>query len=94
MAGSYNHVVTDAGDFCDNESFVGMIGNLGDAYEMAEEMYGMIWYLVSERTEPRAAVERARLNYKVGRVFASHVEKEKNLPNIVVCSHCDSLVVK
>lgn len=28
-----------------NESFCGMVENLGDAYETAEECFGMIWWL-------------------------------------------------
>jgi hypothetical protein len=34
MAGSYNHIVNNKGDLLNNERFVGMIENLGDAYEM------------------------------------------------------------
>lgn len=75
MAGSYNHAVTDTGDFRDNGSFVDMIDNLGDAYEMAEEMYGMIWYLASASTDPCELVETARKNYEIGMVFASRVKK-------------------
>jgi hypothetical protein len=45
MAGSYNHIVNNKGDLLNNERFVGMIENLGDAYEAVEEMYGMIWWL-------------------------------------------------
>lgn len=45
MAGSYRHATTDASRFRNNESFCDLVENLGDAYETAEEMYGMIWYL-------------------------------------------------
>jgi hypothetical protein len=45
MAGSYSHIVDNNGRLLSNEDFIDMIENLGDAYEMAEEMYGMIWYL-------------------------------------------------
>lgn len=48
MAGSYNHVVTKNGNLVSNESFVNMIENLGDAYEMTEELFGMIWWLAAE----------------------------------------------
>ena len=45
MAGSWAHMTTKSGRLRDNESFCGMIENLGDAYEAAEECYGMIWVL-------------------------------------------------
>ena len=68
MAGSYKHATTDAGNLRSNESFVQMVGNLGDAYEMAEEMYGMIWVLARRAApdDPAAAVEGARQNYRDG----------------------------
>lgn len=68
MAGSYEHATTDAGNLRDNESFTGMIENLGDAYEMAEEMYGMIWWLAShvEGADTKEIVEQARQNYGEG----------------------------
>ena len=47
MAGSWRHMTMDDGRFRDNESFCDMIENLGDAYEAAEECYGMIWYLAA-----------------------------------------------
>lgn len=79
MAGSYNHAVNHEGDgqlLC-NEQFAGMIENIGDAYEMAEEMYGMIHFLAEQiRTfsadehgndvSLRGIVEEARLNYRIG----------------------------
>lgn len=63
MAGSYNHCVTASGRLLSNERFVGMIENLGDAYEAVEEMYGMIWYLAHGDAK---RVEEARLNYELG----------------------------
>jgi len=68
MAGSYKHATTDAGKLRDNKSFVGMIENLGDAYEMTKEMYGMIWVLARRATpdDPASAVEEARQNYRDG----------------------------
>jgi len=48
MAGSYNHVVTDAGNLASNELVVGMLENGGDVFEAVEEMYGMIWWLAAE----------------------------------------------
>ena len=63
MAGSYEHATTDDGKLRSNESFVGMIENLGDAYEMAEEMYGMIWWLADGDA---AKVRDARNNWDFG----------------------------
>jgi hypothetical protein len=63
MAGSYNHRVTDSGQLSNNENFVDMIGDLGDACEAVEEMYGMIWYLAQGNAE---LVEVARRNYQMG----------------------------
>lgn len=63
MAGSYNHVVNHKGQLLNNENFVNMIENLGDAYEMAEEMYGMIWFLADGSANK---VEAARKFYIVG----------------------------
>jgi len=48
MAGSFQHMTTKSGKLRSNESFTGMIGNLGDAYEAAEECYGMIWFLAEQ----------------------------------------------
>ena len=48
MAGSWQHMTTKSGKLLNNENFCGMIENLGDAYEAAEECYGMIWYLASQ----------------------------------------------
>lgn len=47
MAGSWNHMTTRSGKLRNNETFAQMIENLGDAYEAAEECYGMIWWLAS-----------------------------------------------
>lgn len=71
MAGSYNHATTKKSKLRNHESFVGMIENLGDAYEAIEEMYGMIWYLANEISSGSAwladqLVERARVNYLAG----------------------------
>ncbi len=45
MAGSWQHMTTKSGKLRNNETFCDMIENLGDAYEAAEECYGMIWWL-------------------------------------------------
>jgi hypothetical protein len=86
MAGSYSHATTRSGNLRSNESFVGMIENLGDAYEMAEEMYGMIWALAYEAVRYagsptptpealRATVERARLSYERGLEIAREANR-------------------
>jgi hypothetical protein len=80
MAGSYNHIVTDSGNLRDNESFVGMIENLGDAYEMAEELYGMVWFLAhrlypNDGPAQRDVVETARRNYQAGLVVAQEANR-------------------
>jgi hypothetical protein len=75
MAGSYKHAVTRSGNLRSNESFVDMIENLGDAYEMAEEMYGMIWYLANREHDVKAAVEGARQNYKRGLEIAREANR-------------------
>jgi hypothetical protein len=48
MAGSWQHMTTRTGKLLNNENFTGMIENLGDAYEAAEECHGMIWWLAGE----------------------------------------------
>ena len=63
MAGSYAHVIEDDGRFVNNETFVEMIENLGDSYEMAEEMFGMIWFLAGGDFD---RVEEARQRYQEG----------------------------
>jgi len=84
MAGSYKHVVTQNGNLRSNESFVDMIENLGDAYEMAEEMYGMIWYIAyhfgapgAPLSEVKAIVEVAQKNYKEGLEMAKEVNRQR-----------------
>jgi hypothetical protein len=47
MAGSWRHMTTEQGELLNNENFCGMIENVGDAYEAAEECFGMIWWLAS-----------------------------------------------
>jgi hypothetical protein len=74
MAGSYNHIVDRRGNLLDNERFVGMIETLGDAYEMAEQLYGMVWWLAFnlelDAQDAREVVEQARLQYRRGLEFA------------------------
>lgn len=71
MAGSYDHVVDKKGNLLDNEAFIGMVENLGDAYETVEEMFGMIWWLacMAQDAPPMSAadlVESARQQYAIG----------------------------
>lgn len=70
MAGSYNHITDNQGNLIPNEDFPDMIENLGDAYEMAEEMYGMIWWIAHMGHDavmtPEDLVEMARRNYVLG----------------------------
>lgn len=80
MAGSYNHVTTRTGNLRDNDSFVQMIENLGDAYEAVEEMYGMIWHLAHNEDawlNPAGAVEEARQNYKKGLKLAKNTPHKR-----------------
>ena len=63
MAGSYAHIVTKSGKLRAPGKFIGMIENLGDAYEMAEELYGMIWLLAAGDAD---LVEDARKRYSEG----------------------------
>jgi hypothetical protein len=81
MAGSYNHVTTRSGNLRDNDSFVQMIENLGDAYEAVEEMYGMIWYLANIDAPPEGLpamrVEEARENYKEGLKIAKNTPHKR-----------------
>ena len=77
MAGSYNHATTKNGRLRSNESFVDMIENLGDAYEMAEEMWGMIWVLAQQADDPIAAVEDARQRWNEGRPAFDALEEKK-----------------
>lgn len=48
MAGSWNHMTTKNRKLLNNENFCGMVENLGDAYEAAEECFGMIWWLADQ----------------------------------------------
>lgn len=63
MAGSYRHVVDDAGRLLGPEYVAGTLENDGDVYEAVEQMYGMIWYLADG--DP-AKVERAERYYRWG----------------------------
>jgi hypothetical protein len=64
----YNHIVDPEGRFLDPDNFSGRVGSLKEAYEMAQEMYGMIWWLAAAFKENciDLDVEDARQNYKQG----------------------------
>lgn len=74
MAGSYNHVVGKTGKLLSNTNFVDMIENLGDAYEMAKDMYGMIWYLANGNVD---MVEEAKVNVELGIRLSPGVQRER-----------------
>lgn len=83
MAGSYGHATTHDGKLRSNESFVGMVENLGDAYETVEEMYGMVWFLAealsqgsSGSVESPVYVELARTHYQHGLSVSPGIEVE------------------
>lgn len=54
-------MTTRKGKLRNNATFGGMIENGGDAYEAAEECYGMIWWLARERA--RTVVENPSRSY-------------------------------
>ena len=72
MAGSYNHAVNRRGQLRSPQHMTIATETPGDAYETIEEMYGMIWFLASDRRvgsdawSPAEWVEQARLNYQDG----------------------------
>jgi hypothetical protein len=67
-------MTTRQGKLRNNESFCSMIENLGDAYEAAEECYGMVWYLAArlaaihagEQGQARYWVKAAEEHYQDG----------------------------
>lgn len=75
MAGSWEHMTTRSGKLRSNETFTGMIENLGDAYEAAEQCYGMVQFLAERLagldTEPcrlsrQEWIGEAREYYRTG----------------------------
>lgn len=71
MAGSWQHMTTSKGKLLNNERFCGMIENLGDAYEAAEECYGMVQYLAGQLADLTGAsrqdiIREAEGHYKDG----------------------------
>jgi hypothetical protein len=70
-------MTTRKGKLLNNENFCGMIENLGDAYEAAEECFGMVWWLAARwaddvATDPVSRellldiIARAEANYREG----------------------------
>lgn len=71
MAGSWAHMTTKSGELRNNESFCGMVENLGDAYEVAEECFGMVQWLAERLTycaleDRQHWIELAQKHYRVG----------------------------
>lgn len=73
MAGSWNHMTTKSGKLRNNETFSNMIENGGDAYEAAEECFGMVQWLAAELAIQNGSaynrewwIERAQERYKDG----------------------------
>jgi hypothetical protein len=52
-------MTTGAGRLRSNGSFTGMIENLGDAYEAAEDCYGMVQVLADRLAELNTGMSRA-----------------------------------
>lgn len=75
MAGGYGHVVQKDGNLASNSRVNGLLENGGDVYETVEQMYGMIWFLAVTYAykDPKAAVQDARNQYKVGLKMAKGV---------------------
>lgn len=87
MAGSYNHVINDDGQLASNEELVARLENGGDVFEVIEEMFGMIWWLVFYTTFNAPAdfnastdelVEMARKQYKIGLEYGKRYAKPKS----------------
>lgn len=74
MAGSYEHAVNDDGSLRDpGDLFREGVENLGDAYEVVEELYGMVWFLARQlelpmppRMSKESWVDLAKKNYSRG----------------------------
>lgn len=76
MAGSYSHVVNDAGQLIGQKRMHGMLdySDTGDVYEAIEEMFGMIWYLANG--DP-VMVEEARRLWEIGLVRSPGPHKSR-----------------
>lgn len=76
MAGSYSHMTSRDGRLLGNERFTGMIENLGDAYEAAEECYGMIWWLAEAIASERQVIRSPGRGNAAGRAEITAVIEE------------------
>jgi hypothetical protein len=76
MAGSWRHATTKGGKLLNNENFVDMVENLGDAYETVEEMFGMIWWLAAALSRDAAGSDprRAAMLSYIAEARESHQE--------------------
>ena len=83
MAGSWDHAMGVDGALLEPEDLAGMLENGGDAWEFAEQAYGMAWLLArmistTVELDPEDIIESARENYKQGLKFAEQRLKEKS----------------
>jgi hypothetical protein len=64
----YSHIVDSEGRLLDPDRFSGAVPDLKGAYELAEQLYGMVWWLAAAFQEHciDLDVEDARKNYKQG----------------------------
>lgn len=73
MAGSWDHMTVRGGKLRNNETFCNQIENLGDAYEAAEECYGMIQWL-ADRIARVYAGEQSQRQYWVDEAVKHYLE--------------------
>lgn len=70
MAGGYGHIVHKDGTLRAPLMISNLLDDGGDVFETVEEMYGMIWYLVTQPDQwagrERQMVEEARHQYREG----------------------------
>lgn len=69
MTDPFGHMASSDGQILELEEFVKTIDNPGDAYEMVEEMLGMIWHLanrIAQATgeDPTTIIEGARKQFQ------------------------------
>lgn len=82
MAGSYNHIVRDDGNFeADPFTLSNILETDGDVFECVQELYGMIWYLANKSVPNgyheivNKNVAEAREHYQKGLEIAKEVNK-------------------
>ena len=70
MAGGYGHIVQKDGNLRAPLMISNVLEDGGDVFETVEEMYGMIWFLVSQPDQwagrEKQMVDDARRQYKEG----------------------------